>query len=191
MTEEFQLKAEEKRLLLEIARNTLESYARTGKKPPLPKKDQLSQNLKASCGAFVTLHKDGQLRGCIGIFEGHGTLAETVSEMAICAGWKDPRFPPLEEEELKDLEIEISVLSPLQPARPEDIQVGKHGIYITKGFYRGVLLPQVATEYGWDRETFLEHTCLKAGLPSDAWKDPDTRIEIFSAIVFSEKDLNA
>jgi len=108
--------------------------------------------------------------------------------MAIASGWEDPRFPPLDASELDEIEIEISVLSPLRPARPEEIEVGKHGVYITKGFYRGVLLPQVAVEYGWDRETFLAQTCLKAGLHPDAWKEPDTKIEIFSAEVFSEKD---
>jgi len=188
MPEEFKLTDEEKKFLLKIARQTIETYAREGRKPELPSPDQVSENLRSKRGAFVTLHKKGMLRGCIGVFEGRGPLYQTVSEMAIASGWEDPRFPPLDESELKDIEIEISVLSPLRPAKPEEIEVGKHGIYITKGFYRGVLLPQVATEYGWDRETFLAQTCIKAGLNPDAWKEPDTKIEIFSADVFSEKD---
>jgi len=189
MSEEFQLQKDEKRLLLEIARTSIATYARAGEGFPPVKKEELSRNLKAKCGAFVSLHKRGMLRGCIGIFEGRGPLPETVSEMAVSAGFKDPRFPPVEQSELKDLEIEISVLSPLKPARAEEIEVGKHGIYITRGFYHGVLLPQVAVEYQWDRKTFLEHTCLKAGLPPDAWKEPGTKIEVFSADVFNEKDL--
>ena len=188
MTEEFSLKTEEKKFLLELARKTLEAYARSGRGVSLPRETELGPNLKSRCGAFVSLHKLGELRGCIGIFEGRGALYETIGEMAVSAGWQDPRFPPLAERELKDLEIEISVLTPLRPARAEEVQVGKHGIYITRGHCHGVLLPQVATEYGWDRETFLEHTCLKAGLPPEAWKEPGTKIEIFSAEVFNEKD---
>jgi len=187
MGEEFKLTDEDKKILLKIVRQTLEDYARQKKKPKLNDKN-FSQDLMSKTGAFVSLHKRGNLRGCIGIFDAHSPLYQTVSDMAISAGWQDPRFPGLSPEELKELEIEISVLSPLKPAKPEEIEVGKHGIYITKGFYRGVLLPQVAIEYGWDRETFLEHTCLKAGLAPSAWKEPDTEIEIFSAEVFSEKD---
>jgi len=188
MSEEFKLAEEEKRLLLQIARSTIESYARTGKKPKLPPPEQLSENLKCPRGAFVSLHIRGLLRGCIGIFEGRGPLSQTISDMAVAAGWEDPRFPGLEERELPELEIEISVLSPLAPARAEDIQVGKHGIYVTRGFARGVLLPQVAIEYCWDRETFLCQTCIKAGLPPNSWKDPDTKIEVFCADIFNEKD---
>ena len=188
MGQEKPLSEAEKKFLLEIARRTIETYAREGKPPELPSPDEVSENLRSRRGAFVTLHKRGMLRGCIGVFEGRAPLYQTVSNMAIASGWEDPRFPALDASELEEIEIEISVLSPLRPARPEEIEVGKHGIYITKGFYRGVLLPQVAVEYNWDRDTFLAQTCIKAGLNPDAWKDPDTKIEIFSAEIFSEKE---
>jgi hypothetical protein len=187
MAEGFKLEDEDKRILLKIARETLEAYARTGQKSPLPSPEQLNEALKRRNGAFVSLHKHGELRGCIGIFEGRGPLFQTVQDMAVAAGFEDPRFPALKPEELKELEIEISVLGPLQKCRPEEVKVGKHGIHITRGFNRGVLLPQVATEYGWDRETFLDQTCVKAGLAPGSWKEPGTIIEVFSAEVFSEK----
>jgi AmmeMemoRadiSam system protein A len=107
--------------------------------------------------------------------------------MAVAAAFQDPRFPPLGPEELADLELEISVLTPMQRIQKvEEIQVGKHGLYIVRGIYRGLLLPQVATEHNWDRLTFLEQTCAKAGLPADAWKDPAAQIYVFSAEIFSE-----
>ena len=141
------------------------------------------------CGAFVSLHKQGGLRGCIGTFIGLRPLVNTVQEMAISASLNDPRFPPVSEDELKEIDIEISVLSPLREIKDlSEIEVGRHGIYITRGYLSGVLLPQVATEYAWDRDTFLQHTCQKAGLPPDAWKQEGTKIEIFSAQVFGEKD---
>jgi AmmeMemoRadiSam system protein A len=187
MAEEYKLEEQEKRLLLKIARDTVESFARTGKKPKLPRPEELSETLKSRRGAFVSLHIKGDLRGCIGIFEGRGPLYATIQEMAVAAGWEDPRFPALDASELKDLEIEISVLSPLEKSCAEKVEVGKHGIYITRGYNRGVLLPQVATEYCWDRETFLCQTCVKAGLPPDSWRDKNTQIEVFSADVFNEK----
>jgi len=105
--------------------------------------------------------------------------------MAEAAAFKDPRFTPVKEKELSELDIEISVLTPLKRITDiNEIQVGKHGIYMVKGMWAGLLLPQVATEYGWDRQTFLEHTCQKAGLPSNAWKDKETEIYIFSADIF-------
>jgi len=108
--------------------------------------------------------------------------------MAVAAAFDDPRFPPLKAEELKDLELEISVLSPLKKIRDiHEIEVGKHGLYIVRGYHSGLLLPQVAIEYGWDRETFLEETCYKAGLPPDAWRDAQTEIYVFSADYFGEE----
>ena len=105
--------------------------------------------------------------------------------MAISAAFQDPRFEPMSAKELEDLDIEISVLTPMKPVTDiNEIEVGKHGLMIVKDYYSGLLLPQVATEYGWDRETFLEHTCMKAGLPVNAWKDSDTKIYAFSADVF-------
>jgi len=188
MAEEFKLEDQEKRLLLKIARDTIENYARTGKKPKVPAPEKISGTLRSARGAFVSLHRQGELRGCIGIFEGRGPLYHTIQEMAVAAGWEDRRFPSLEPNELKDLEIEISVLSPLAKACAEEVEVGKHGVFVTRGFHRGVLLPQVASEYGWDRETFLCQTCVKAGLPPESWRDKDTQIEVFSAEVFNEKD---
>ncbi len=180
------LTEEEKLLLLYIARESITS-ALEGRPMKLP--TSIPENLKAPCGAFVTLHKQGTLRGCIGTFEADQPLYLTVAEMARSAAFNDPRFPPLETHELPEIDIEISVLSPMRPARPEEIEVGRHGIYIVRGLHRGVLLPQVAVEYGWDRETFLDHTCLKAGLPPGCWQDPDTQIYIFTSEVFGEKEL--
>jgi AmmeMemoRadiSam system protein A len=177
------LSDQDKRTLHEIAKAAIESRLR-GKSPPETAIE--SPVLKESRGAFVTLNKKGRLRGCIGYIEGRGPLHKTVEEMAEAAAFSDPRFTPLQQEELRDLEIEISVLTPLRKITDTaEIEVGKHGIYITRGsWYSGILLPQVATEYGWDRDTFLEHTCQKAGLPSNAWKEKETEIFIFSADVF-------
>ena len=184
---EFKLGTEDREALLQIARQTLERCALHGKYQASGIEPD-REALKAQCGAFVTLHQHGRLRGCIGTFHGEGHLCRTIESMAYAAGWQDPRFPHLRPDEIAHLDIEISVLSPLrQITDVAEIEVGKHGIYISKGFNRGVLLPQVATEQGWDRETFLAHTCLKAGLPPDAWKKGAT-IEIFSADVFGEKD---
>ncbi len=139
-------------------------------------------------GAFVTLHKNGELRGCIGNFFTDKPLYETVADMAVSAAFHDPRFQPLHPSEFDKIEIEISALTPLEEIENvEQIEVGVHGIYIVKGPYRGVLLPQVATEYGWDRYTFLDQTCIKAGLYPGCWKEQDTQIFIFSAEIFDEK----
>jgi uncharacterized protein len=188
MDEEFKLSDSEKKFLLKLARDTIANYSATREKPKLPSPKEVPENLKRKNGAFVSLHIHGELRGCIGIFEGRGPLYQTIAEMAISAGWQDPRFPGLGRDETADLEIEISVLSPLKAACAEEVEVGKHGVYITRGSHRGVLLPQVATEYCWDRETFLCQTCLKAGLPSSSWKEPGTAIEVFCAEVFNEKE---
>ena len=183
---EFHLAKQEKEILLKLARDTIEEYLRSGKRVDLPDAKGV---LGEKCGAFVTLHRNGKLRGCIGNMIGRGPLIETIREMAIHASTGDPRFAPVRPEEMKDIDIEISVLGPLEEIKDVNkIQVGIHGILMSHGMYSGVLLPQVATEYGRDRETFLEETCHKAGLPSDAWKDPDTKIEIFAAEVFGEKE---
>ena len=146
--------------------------------------------LDAPMGAFVSLYGRGhRLRGCIGTFSSSGPLRETVSEMAVSAAFRDPRFPPLEARELAELSVEISALSPLRPIDdPGEVEVGLHGLQVSRGHSRGVLLPQVATRYGWSREQFLEETCRKAGLPRDAWRDPETRISVFTAEVFGERD---
>ena len=138
----------------------------------------------------MTLTSRGRLRGCIGYIEALKPLRETISEMAASAAFEDWRFPPVTESELEDIEIEISVLSPLRRIDdPSLIEVGTHGIIVTKGGKRGLLLPQVALEWKWDRETFLRQTCIKAGLPEDAWKEDGTAIEIFSADIFNEREL--
>jgi len=176
------LSPQDRQLLHEIARGTITGCLE-GKTPPgLLNLPPILRELR---GAFVTLHKHGQLRGCIGLIEAIKPLAETVQEMAMAAAFRDPRFPPLQSEELPDIEIEISVLTPFrQITDVGEIEVGKHGLYIEKGYQRGLLLPQVATEYKWDRDTFLRQTCLKAGLHPEAWKDPDSRIFVFSAEIF-------
>lgn len=176
------LNEEEKKILHHIARTVIENKAK-GKPVPEFKVDSLK--LKENRGAFVSLHKRGELRGCIGYIEGQGPLHKTIEKMAEAAAFQDPRFPPVTEREIPELDIEISVLTPLKKITDiNEIEVGKHGIYIKKGWYSGLLLPQVATEYGWDRKTFLEHTCQKAGLPSNAWKEKNTEIYIFSADIF-------
>jgi AmmeMemoRadiSam system protein A len=137
----------------------------------------------------VTLKEKGDLRGCIGHITASRALVDTVKDVALSSAFADPRFPPLRQEEWSRMRIEISVLSPFeQIADVNRIEVGVHGVMIRQGSHSGLLLPQVATEQAWDRGGFLSHTCLKAGLPADAWKWPDTRIEIFSAQVFAEKE---
>ena len=176
------LNEEEKKTLHHIAKTVIENKAK-GKTVPELKIE--SPTLKENRGAFVTIHKKGQLRGCIGYIEGHGPLHKTIEEMAEAAAFRDPRFTPVKEKEFPELDIEISVLTPLKRITDvNEIEVGKHGIYIMKGMWSGLLLPQVATEYGWDRLAFLEHTCQKAGLPPNAWKEKDIEIYIFSADIF-------
>jgi AmmeMemoRadiSam system protein A len=178
---------EEKIVLLNLARNTVINVVDGSEPPPLP---EGPPEIKQPMGAFVTLHWKGHLRGCIGMLEARAPLDKTVREMAEAAALRDYRFQPVTAEEIPEIDIEISALSPLRKIDDvNEIDIGTHGIWITKGVYRGVLLPQVATEQGYDRITFLQQTCRKAGLPPDAWKDTDTIIEIFSADVFGEKDL--
>ena len=176
----------ERTTLLELARSSIaRRLGLEGREVDHP----ASTKLSVSSGAFVTLHKKGRLRGCIGRFTSTGPVTETVQEMAQAAAFEDPRFPPLERGELADVDLEISVLTPMRRVDSiEEIEVGKHGIYMIRGMNRGVLLPQVATEHHWDRQTFLENTCLKAGLPQNAWQDGKTEIYVFSAEVFGEKE---
>ena len=137
-------------------------------------------------GAFTTLHLRGRLRGCIGYVIPTHSLYRTVAETAQAAAFDDPRFPPVTAEEAPHLKVEISVLSPLQPIRPEEVVTGVHGLIVSKGGRRGLLLPQVPVEWGWDRETFLSQTCRKAGLPPDAWRQ-DIDLQAFTAEVFGEE----
>jgi len=181
------LNKEEKIYLLKLARETIETQLKYHRNPETT---PISEKVKEKFGVFVTLHKFGELRGCIGYVEGIKPLYLAVMDMARAAAFEDPRFPPVEMSEVKDLDIEISVLSPLKKIQDiSEIEIGKHGLIMERGFHRGLLLPQVATEWGWNREEFLRQTCIKAGLPPDAWKDPETTIYIFSAEIFSEKEL--
>jgi AmmeMemoRadiSam system protein A len=180
------LNNKEKKYLLLLARNVIKS---TLERQQFNLPEAFSKILTKKYGVFVSLHIKGELRGCIGYLEAIHPLQKSVFDMAKSAAFNDPRFPPLSTKELNQLEIEISVLSPLKKiSNIEDIEVGKHGLVIESGLYKGVLLPQVPVEYQWDRETFLKHTCLKAGLPPQSWKEETTQIFIFSAEIFSEQD---
>jgi len=141
-----------------------------------------------NAGAFVTLRTRGRLRGCIGQMSAELPVGEVVAYCARAASRNDPRFPPVRAEELGDTEIEISVISPEQDIAPESIRVGEHGLSVSQGRRRGVLLPHVATEFSWTAARFLEETCVKAGLARNAWKEPGTKIQAFTAEVFSEKE---
>lgn len=182
----IELTSEHKKTLLKIARESIASAVH-GKKPPKYKIDDAI--LKINCGAFVTLHINGNLRGCIGNITAEIPLWETVSNMAEESALKDPRFYPLTTAEFNKVDIEISVLSPLKKIKDiKEINVGQHGLLVKSGFYQGLLLPQVATDYKWNRTQFLEQTCHKAGLGKNCYREKATEIFIFSAIVFGEKD---
>lgn len=185
--EEAMLNKDQRKRLLGIARNSIDTYLKTGKKLELTEQDPV---LNKKMGAFVTLHERGELRGCIGNLVGSQPLYLTVRDMAVEAAVGDPRFPPVKKEELKDIAIEISALSELERiADPLSIELGVHGVLVRRGFNSGVFLPQVATETGWAKEEFLSNLCShKAGLSADAWKDKATEIYVFTAEVFSEND---
>ncbi len=178
------LSAADQAILFRVARESIQAHLK-GEKAPLP--TDASPALSRPSGVFVTLHLNGRLRGCIGYLEAMKPLLAAVQDMATAAAFNDPRFPPLRQEEVAGLDLEISVLSPMRRIKNiEEIEVGRDGIYLEQGPYRGLLLPQVATEYGWDRRTFLKQTSVKAGLPQDAWEDPHTRLFIFSAKILHE-----
>ena len=177
----------QKQLLLRLARSALALGVAGGaeKKPPLqdfPNEEFLQQ----PAGAFVTLHRRGRLRGCVGQLPGRDSLAEVVAHCARSAALHDSRFEPVQAAELSEIEIEVSVLSALQDVTLEAIEAGKHGLVVSQGRQRGVLLPQVASQFNWGAQRFLEETCVKAGLEREAWKDPATRVQAFTAEVFSE-----
>ena len=177
------LNQKQQKILLELARKAIQKYLELKEILDIVPEDK---KLKEKRGAFVTLKVHDQLRGCIGYSFPVNPLYITVIKSAISAATEDFRFPSLSLEELSHTKIEISVLTHPHPVKNiQEIEVGTHGIIITKGPNKGLLLPQVAVEWGWDRETFLSHGCLKAGLPDDEWKKEVT-IEIFSAQVFSE-----
>lgn len=177
-----QYNQEERELLLRLAHRSIEA-ALAGRRLDLTAP---SSHLAEMRGAFTTLHLHGRLRGCIGYVVPTHSLYRTVAETAQAAAFDDPRFLPVTPEEAPDVTIEISVLSPLQPIRPEEVVVGVHGLVVTKGGHRGLLLPQVPVEWQWNRETFLSQTCLKAGLPSTAWLQ-SIDLQAFTAEVFGEQ----
>ena len=167
----------EKKELLKLARDTIAGYVTKGKVPEI---EINTPRLKADGAVFVTIKINGLLRGCIGHIQPFTPLYQSVIRNAVAACSSDPRFPPMKEEELKHMDVEISILSPLRPLKDvKNIQIGKHGLFIVKGIQSGLLLPQVATELGWNRDTFLEQVCTKAGLPKDAWKDAE--LYVFTA----------
>jgi len=170
--------------LLRMAREAIVEYLHQHR---LSEVEKPAEALRQPCGAFVTLRKGKHLRGCIGYVEAVKPLYTTVRECAVAAALHDPRFHPVPHEEVPELNLEISVLSPLEEIAPEKIEVGRHGLLISRGPQRGLLLPQVAVEWNWNREQFLEETCLKAGLPPDAWQYGAT-IQAFTAQVFEEPD---
>jgi AmmeMemoRadiSam system protein A len=179
----FVLEEKDQLVLLQIAREAIEARLAL-RSPHFP---PASPSLSTPCGAFVTLTVRRELRGCIGHITASQPLVETVKEVAVLSAFDDPRFPPLSPEEWLLVRIEISVLSPFEHITDiSRLTVGVHGLMVKNGNRSGLLLPQVASEQGWDRETFLAHACRKAGLPGNAWCWPGTRIEIFSATVFRE-----
>jgi AmmeMemoRadiSam system protein A len=181
---EAYLDASQRKDLLGIARRALGGYLGAGK---IPSEEGARGRLAAPGAAFVTLTKNGRLRGCIGYTEAVAPLSKVVQECAVAAATEDPRFPPVSSNELPSLRIEISVLTPLAPILPEEVEVGRHGLMVSQGRMRGLLLPQVPVEFGWDRETFLDQACVKAGLPSSAWRHGAT-LRAFTAEVFGEEE---
>ncbi len=177
----------QRRQLLRIARESIEAVL-DGRAPHL-EDSAVDEELRRPAGAFVTLTKHDELRGCIGSIQAVAPLHRAVSMSAVNAAFRDPRFFPLDKREYPEIEIEISVMGPIEPVGSiDEIVTGRDGLIISRGHQAGLLLPQVASEYGWTREEFLEHTCRKAGLPPNAWRERGTKIEKFSAEVFGEKD---
>ncbi len=182
----------DKKVLLQIARKSVESAVK-GISKNQTQAEPFSPVLKEKNGAFVTLRTQGKLRGCVGRMVSDTPLHRLVSEMAVSAATEDSRFNQIEPSELDDLEIDISVLSPLQKVEdPLDFELGIHGIYIKKGSATGCFLPQVATDTGWTKEEFLTHCCsTKAGMSPDAWKKEDVEVYIFTSEIISEKDVDS
>jgi hypothetical protein len=177
---------EEKAELLRVARHSLEEHfaGRHAYRPAAT-----SPALGEPRGAFVTLHRahDGDLRGCVGKMVSDESLVHTVARMAVAAATEDGRFESVTAGEVAGLRIEVSALGRMRPIDPASVEVGRHGLMISRRGRRGVLLPQVPVEYGWDRETFLDHTCLKAGLPPGSWREPGAELLAFTAEVFGEE----
>lgn len=181
----FEISDEDRARLLRLARQCLEARVRR----ELPPAAERGGALDLRCGAFVTIHCAGELRGCLGRLQPDAPLADTVAHLAKAVADSDPRFYPVTLDELSAISLEISVLTPEHEISDvAEIEVGRHGLILEQGHRRGLLLPQVATEHGWDRETFLEHTCVKAGLSPGAWRC-GARVLAFEALVFGETTL--
>jgi AmmeMemoRadiSam system protein A len=182
----FQLSKESQSCLLKLSRGTLQEFLRFGRKPSeIPSSAELLEKR----GAFVTLENQGHLRGCIGYVAPLFPLYKAVMDCSVSAASEDPRFAPVSLDELSEIEIEISVVSPMETVKDiQQIEVGTHGLLISQKSKRGLLLPQVPVEHGWDRERFLREACRKAGLPLDEWKK-EAVIECFTAIVFRERGM--
>jgi len=175
----------ERLLLLKLAHDSIGAaleHRELALRPP-------SAHLSESRGAFTTLYLRGELRGCVGYVAPVGPLYRTVAETARAAAFEDPRFLPVTRNEAPQLEVSLSILSRLEVIQPSDVEIGRHGLLITLGAHRGLLLPQVPAEHNWDRVTFLEQTCHKAGLPEGAWQHGAT-IEAFTTELFSDRDVN-
>jgi AmmeMemoRadiSam system protein A len=183
------LPPESQRKLIELSRQALEDIVLGIER----EREQINDPYlhRREYGAFVSLHKQQELRGCIGNCAPKTRLFETVTEMTEAAASRDPRVKPVKRKELLEIQIDITVLSPLESIDdPLTLEIGKHGLYIASGEKRGVLLPQVATQYGWDMKTFLEQTCLKAGLQKHAWKESEVRVSGFTALIIEERVCN-
>jgi len=182
------LSAVDRQRLIEHARAAVTTRIGGGREARGVAEEPDAPALASPGAAFVTLHVDGALRGCIGTSERRRSLWRVVGEMASAAATRDPRFPPIAAGDLPGMTVEISVLSPdVVIHRPEEIEIGRHGLDIRRDGARGLLLPQVAVEHGFDREKFLAATCRKAGLPADAWHDDATEIRVFEAEVFGDE----
>jgi len=193
----FQLTQKEGKFLVKLARRAAEAYLRTGEILKVP--DEVAPKLKERCGVFVTINtvrgeRKRELRGCIGLPYPTTPLAQAVIESAISSATQDPRFNPMSLEELDHVVFEVSVLTPPEPVEVENpkeycskIKVGRDGLIVERGYWKGLLLPQVPVEWKWDEETFLCQCCIKAGLPPDSWLLKGTRIYTFQAIIFEER----
>lgn len=192
----FELALDEGTYLVKLARRAITDYLKSRRPIPVPR--DVKEKLKQKCGVFVTLNtlKDGneELRGCIGYPTPELPLVEATIDAAISVATRDPRFPPVEKDELEKIIVEVSVLTPpnlIKVKNPREyageVEIGRDGLIVEQGWYKGLLLPQVPVEWGWDCEEFLGHCCMKAGLPPEAWVLPETKIYKFQALIFKEK----
>ena len=181
---EFLFSAEDRRALLLYARESVQSAVLRSAAPVIPQREAFG----IACGVFVTVHVQGKLRGCIGVVETSEPLSTSIVHCASGAALRDPRFPPVREEELSALEVELSLLSRPAPLLVSEIELGKHGLIVTKDRRRGLLLPQVAVEHKLNREQFLAETCRKAGLSGEAWRTDDVAILGFTCVVISKSE---